>query len=113
MDGATIDAVLRFFPLLFFAFGVGFLGWVRRHPLPGDLQPDVLAATSQTEALPAWSVFERLPAHVHAADVAAVDSALEGLRERGLVVRWYEEVALPGGGVQRQAVYRRVGHHES
>jgi hypothetical protein len=74
--------------------------------LPFELQPDILAALSETEALPTATIRQRPPLAYQDVDVKTLAGVLERLCNDGLVVRWYEDVDAPGR--ERQAVYRRV-----
>jgi hypothetical protein len=100
-------AVLRYAPFAFVVFGVGFVVWLARQRLPFELQPDILAALSDTEALPAATIRQRPPLSYQDVDIKTLATVLERMCTDGLVVRWYEEdVEAPGR--ERQAVYRRV-----
>jgi len=99
-------AVVRYFPLVFVISGLVLLGWLVRQRSPQDLQPDVLAALSDTEALPAPSIRRRPPLDSRDVDLDTLLRVLEELRGAGLAVRWYEVV--PGGAAERQPVYRRI-----
>ena len=105
MDDPVL-AVLRFGPILFVVLGVGFVVWLARQRLPFEMQPDILAALSDTEALPTTTIRQRPPLAYQDIDVRTLDSVLERLCNDGLVVRWYEVAEAPGR--ERQAVYRRV-----
>ena len=105
-------AALRYAPLLFVLAGIAVVVWLNRQRLPDDVQPDVLAALSDTEALPAWSIRQRPPLDTQVVDLETLTLVLERLRHLGLAVRWYEVVDVPGPDGrprrERQAVYRRV-----
>ena len=105
MDDPVL-AMLRYAPFLFVIAGVGLVIWLSRQRLPFELQPDILAALSHTEALPASTIRQRPPLTYQDVDIKTLASVLERLRNDGLVVRWYEDVDAPGR--ERQAVYRRV-----
>jgi hypothetical protein len=111
MDDPVLT-VLRYAPILFVVFGVGFVVWLARQRLPFELQPDILAALSDTEALPASTIRQRPPLAYQDVDIKTLASVLDGLCNDGLVVRWYEVVEVPASGNtsqrERQAVYRRV-----
>jgi len=96
--------ILRYAPILFVVLGVGFVWWLARQRLPFELQPDILAALSDTEALPTATIRQRPPLAYQDVDVKTLVSVLERMCNDGLVVRWYEVV----DGRDRQAVYRRV-----
>ena len=106
-------AVVRYAPLLFVIAGILVVVWLSRHPLPVDLRGDVLAALSDTEALPAWAIRQRPPLAYQDVDLDTLDLVLQHLCNDGLVVRWYEAVEVPRSGDSarrdRQAVYRRIG----
>src|SRR6266478_4374885 len=110
MSGMAMDdpllAVLRYAPIAFVVFGVGFVVWLARQRLPFELQPDILAALSDTEALPASTIRQRPPLAYQNVDTKTLASVLERMCNDGLVVRWYEDVGAPDR--ERQAVYRRV-----
>ena len=111
MSGMAMDdpllAVLRYAPIAFVVLGVGFVVWLARQRLPFELQPDILAALSDTEALPAATILQRPPLAYQDVDVKTLNAVLERMCTDGLVVRWYEQdVEAPGK--ERQAVYRRV-----
>src|SRR5712664_4226067 len=106
MGDDPLLAVLRYAPIVFVVFGVGFVVWLARQRLPFELQPDILAALSDTEALPAKTILERPPLAYQNVDLKTLAAVLERMCNDGLVVRWYEDVADPGR--ERQAVYRRV-----
>jgi hypothetical protein len=97
-----VMAVLRYAPIAFVVLGVGFVVWLARQRLPFELQPDILAALSDTEALPAETIRQRPPLTYLNVDVKTLAAVLERLCNDGLVVRWYE-----GADRERQAVYRR------
>jgi hypothetical protein len=108
MSGMAMDdpllAVLRYVPIAFVVLGVGFVVWLARQRLPFELQPDILAALSDTEALPARTILQRPPLAYQNVDLKTLATVLERMCNDGLVVRWYEDVP----GHERQAVYRRV-----
>src|SRR5258708_5253451 len=115
MEGMPGDdpvlTALRYAPFLFVFVGVGLVMWLSRQRLPYELQPDVLAALSDTEALPTSTIRQRPPLAHQEIDSKTLVEVLERLCNDGLVVRWYEVVdsPSPSGEVQteRQAVYRR------
>jgi hypothetical protein len=82
-------AVVRYAPILFVVAGV-------------------LAALSDTEALPTGSIRQRLPLGVQGVDGETLARVLEALCTDGLAVRWYEDVDVSGARQERQPVYRRV-----
>ncbi|SRR5579884_1246156 len=113
MGEQTFWEMLLIFPMAMAGAGLllvaySFL-WFR---LPVELEPEVLAALSETEALPSWEVRQRPPLAERDIDVGTLIHVLEGLCRKGLVVRWYEEVEMPGpkGAARRELspVYRRV-----
>jgi hypothetical protein len=97
-------AVVRYFPLLFVLGGILVMAWLARQRSPQDLQPDVLAALSETEALPPGTIRRRPPLDTQDIDPDTLLRVLEELRCAGLAVRWYERVA----GAEPQPVYRRI-----
>ena len=105
-------AVLRYAPFLFAIVGVGLVIWLAGQRLPNELQPDVLAALSDTEALPTSTIRQRPPLAYQNVDVKTLAAVLDRLCSDGLVVRWYEVVEVTGSRKskpgERQAVYRRV-----
>jgi hypothetical protein len=107
MGDDPVLAVLRYAPIVFVVLGVGFVVWLARQRLPFELQPDILAALSDTEALPAAAILQRPPLAYQNVDLKTLAAVLERMCNDGLVVRWYADVEAPGR--ERQAVYRRVG----
>ena len=104
--GVGDDALLafvRYAPMLFVVAGIGVVLWLARQRLPCEIQPDVLAALSDTEALTPRVIRERPPLAYQNIDLKLLEIALEHLCMAGQVVRWYENV-----GNERQVVYRRV-----
>jgi hypothetical protein len=99
----TFLAVIRFAPLLFIVGGVLVVAWLSRQRSPLELQPDVLAALSETEALPAQTIRHRPPLDRLDLDADALVRILDELCGAGLVVRWYETVES-----ERRLVYRRL-----
>src|SRR5438094_8960402 len=95
MDDPVL-AVLRYAPIVFVFAGVGFVVWLARQRLPFELQPDILAALSDTEALPAPTIRERPPLAHQDVDVKTLAAILERMCNDGLVVRWYQDVDRPG-----------------
>ena len=112
MGGDLVLAILRYFPLLFAVAGVLVVIWLLRVRLPYELQPDVLAAVSETKALPAARIRQRPPLNHQDIDIGTLVVVLEDLRSAGVLVRWYEVVDVPGPSntvrQERQAVYRRI-----
>jgi hypothetical protein len=112
MGGDVVLAALRYAPLLFAVAGVLVVIWLLRVRLPYELQPDVLAAVSETNALPASKIRQRPPLSHQDIDIGTLVTVLEDLRTAGVLVRWYEVVDVPGPSNtvrrERQAVYRRV-----
>jgi hypothetical protein len=93
----------RYAPMLFVLAGIVVVSWLSRQRLPIEIQPDVLAALSETEALSPLVIRARPPLADQNIDLKLLVSILDHLCSVGLVVRWYEDV-----GGQRQSVYRRV-----
>ncbi|HEY3059102.1 MAG TPA: hypothetical protein VGL99_09035 [Chloroflexota bacterium] len=98
----TFLAFIRFAPLVFIFGGVLVVWWLSRQRAPGELQPDVLAAMSETEALPARTIRQRPPLDRLDIDVDALARVLDELCGAGLAIRWYETV-----DAERLLVYRR------
>jgi hypothetical protein len=96
-------AFVRYAPMLFVLAGIVVVSWLSRQRLPIEIQPDVLAALSETEALSPLVIRERPPLGDQNIDLKLLVSILDQLCSVGQVVRWYENV-----GGQRQSVYRRV-----
>jgi hypothetical protein len=105
-------ATVRYAPLLFVLAGILVVVWLARQRLPHELQPDVLAALSETEALPPLIIRQRPPLAHQDIDLETLMLVLERLCCDGLAVRWYEVVEVPDqdsrAGQQWQPVYRRV-----
>src|ERR1700738_2115533 len=102
MGDDPLLAILRYVPIAFVVLGVGFVVWLARQRLPFELQPDILAALSDTEALSAEMIRQRPTLAYLNVDRKTLADVLERLCNDGLVVRWYEGVDR-----ERQAVYRR------
>ena len=96
-------ALLRYAPMLFVVAGVAVVVWLARQRLPGEMQPDVLEALSETEALTPRVILERPPLAYQNVDLKLLEIVLEHLCAAGQVVRWYED-----RGTERELVYRRV-----
>ena len=92
-------AFVRYAPLVFIVGGVLVVAWLSRQPSALEIQPDVLAALSETEALPAATIRLRPPLDHRNVDRETLVRALDDLCGAGLAVRWYET---------GEAVYRRV-----
>ena len=106
MTGMSDDAFLmwvRYVPMLFVVAGVLVVVWLSGQRLPYELQPDVLAALSETEALPPRAIRDREPLAHQNVDLRTLETVLERLCTDGLAVRWFEDL-----GSGRQAVYRRI-----
>jgi hypothetical protein len=102
-------AVVRYSPLVFIIGGLLVVAWLARQRSSHELQPDVLAALSETEALPAATIRLRPPLDSHDLDVTSLVRILDELCGAGLVVRWYEAVdATEVGQSDRRFVYRRI-----
>jgi hypothetical protein len=99
-------ALVRYAPLVFVVGGLLLVAWLAREGAVTDLQPDVLAALSETEALPPGRIRGRLPPERQAVDPEMLLNVLEDLRRAGLVVRWFEPAAADAP--ERHAVYRRL-----
>jgi hypothetical protein len=106
MAGMSDDAFLiwvRYVPILFVVAGVLVVVWLSGQRLPSELQPDVLAAMSEDEALPPRVIRDREPLAHQNIDLRTLETVLERLCNEGLAVRWFEDF-----GSGRQAVYRRI-----
>ena len=86
MDDPVL-ATLRYAPFLFVIAGVGLVIWLSRQRLPFELQPDILAALCDTEALPASTIRHRPPLTYQDVDIKTLASVRERLCNDGLVVR--------------------------
>jgi hypothetical protein len=95
--------VVRFVPILFVVAGVLVVVVLSRERLPADLEPDVLAALSDTEALPCSLIRERPPLAHQEVDLGVLEHILTQLCVSGRAVRWYEM-----HNAERRAVYRRI-----
>ena len=96
-------SVIRWAPILFAIAGVLVVLWHSRQRLPDELQPDVLAALSETEALPPELIRKRPPLDYQDVDPRTLEAVLEHLCSTGQAVRWFE----PSNG-ERRVVYRRL-----
>jgi hypothetical protein len=96
-------ALVRYAPLLFVIGGVLLVMWLSRQRSSHELQPDVLAALSEDEALPALAIRRRPPLDQLDVDGDMLVRVLDELCGLGLAVRWYETVEA-----ERQVVYRRI-----
>jgi hypothetical protein len=104
-DDGFLSAV-RFAPIFFAIVGVLVVIWQSRQRLPAELQPDVLAALSETEALSPATIRRRPPLDYQDVDLRTLETVLEHLCRAGLAVRWFEVV--DGAAGERQVVYRRI-----
>lgn len=95
--------LVRFAPIAFVVAGVLVVVWLSQQRLPNELQPDVLEAMSETEALPPLTIRQRPPLAHQDVDMGVLEQILNQLCTTGLAVRWYE-----ANNDQRMAVYRRV-----
>jgi hypothetical protein len=99
-------------PIFFAVVGVLVVIWHSRQRLPDELQPDVLAALSETEALSPASIRQRPPLDYQDVDLRTLETVLEYLCSTGQAVRWFEVVdgtgEVPGSARGRQVVYRRI-----
>ena len=96
-------ALVRYAPLLFIIAGVLVVAWLSKQRSTHELQPDVLAALSETEALPPRTIRQRPPLDRLDLDGDMLVRVLDELCGAGLAVRWYETVEA-----ERQVVYRRI-----
>ncbi len=97
-------AVLRYAPFLFIVGGLLTLWWLSRDRSASELQPDVLAALSETEALSAAQLCQRPPLAGQSFDPKVLLNVLDELCGSGRAVRWY----VYKGEDQREPVYRRI-----
>jgi hypothetical protein len=95
--------VVRFMPMFFVVAGIVVVVWLSQQRLPHELQPDVLAALSDSEALSSHAIRERPPLAHQNVDMGMLENVLNELCVTGLAVRWYEPVASG-----RTTVYRRI-----
>jgi len=95
--------LVRFAPLLFIFGGLMTVWWLSRERSSQELTPDVFAAMSETEALPAQTIRARPPLDRQNIEVEALARVLDELCGAGLAVRWYETI-----GAERLKVYRRL-----
>lgn len=93
-------AVVRYAPFVFVVVGLLTVAWLASHPSVAELQPNVLAALSETEALSAADICRRLPFDNQRLDTKLLAQVLDELCGAGLAVRWYQTNGQP--------VYRRV-----
>ena len=100
--------VVHYAPLAFIIAGVLVVVWLSRQRLPYEWQSDVLAALSDTEALPPCTIRERPPLADQNLDLKTLITVLDTLCTDGRVVRWYSD-GVDGPAAERQPVYRRVG----
>jgi hypothetical protein len=96
-------AIVRYVPLLFVFGGLMTVWWLSRERSSQDLQPDVLAAMSETEALPVRTIRSRPPLDRLDIEVDALVRVLDELCGAGLAARWYETI-----DAERLIVYRRI-----
>ena len=94
---------VRWAPMLFVVAGVLVVMWLSRQRMPYELQPDVLAALSDTEALPVTTIRMRPPLDCQDVDPKLLQSVLDALCSDGRAVRWYTN-----GFEHREPLYRRV-----
>ena len=94
---------VRYAPIAFVVAGVLVVVWHSRQRLPHELEPDVLAALSDSEALTPTSIRERPPLAHQDIDLRMLEHVLDELCTSGRVVRWYERVDS-----ERRVVYRRI-----
>jgi hypothetical protein len=97
-------AFVRYAPFLFVVGGLLTVLWLSRDRSSSELQPDVLAALSETEALSAAELCRRPPLAGQSFDPEVLLHTLDELCGWGKAVRWY----IYNGQDQREPVYRRV-----
>src|SRR5262245_45217306 len=85
-------SIVRFAPLVFIFGGLMAVWWLSRERSSDELQPDVLAAMSEAEALPAREIRARPPLDRTNIEVDALVRVLDELCRAGLAVRWYETI---------------------
>jgi hypothetical protein len=86
-----------------------FVAWLSRQLTNQELQPDVLAALSDTEALPVSTIRDRPPLDSRDVDFDRLSRILDELCGAGLVVRWYVSGETTAGQTQaRLPVYRKL-----
>ena len=105
MDDQGVGLVLRAFPFVIIGAGMLLVGWLLRTRLPSEIESEVLAALSDTEALPISVIRQRAPLASLQVDLHTVSVVLENLRREGLVARWYD----PSARTPAEPVYRRIG----
>ena len=94
---------VRYAPFVFILAGVLVVAYLSKQRSTHDLQPDVLAALSETEALPARTIRQRPPLASLDVETDMLVRVLDELCGAGLAVRWYETIEA-----ERQVVYRRI-----
>jgi hypothetical protein len=99
-------AAVRYAPLMFIIGGLVFLAWLSKQLTASELRPDVLAALSETEALPLSTIRDRPPLDARDLDLTMLARILDELCGAGLVVRWYEDALADNG--RRVPVYRKL-----
>jgi hypothetical protein len=104
MDDHVIGLVLRTFPFVIIGGGMLMVGWLLRTRLASEIETEVLAALSDTEALPVSVIRQRAPLAGLQVDINTLRVALENLCRDGRVVRWYDG----DGHGPAQPVYRRI-----
>jgi hypothetical protein len=97
--------VIRYAPILFVVAGVIVVVWLSRQRMPHEWQDEVLAALSETEALPVVEIAQRPPLAHQDLDLETLHRVLDTLCTTGRAVRWY---ASNDSAHTREAVYRRV-----
>ena len=103
-SGDPFLLIVRFAPILFVVAGIVVVVWLSQQRLPHELEPDVLAAMSDTEALSSLKIRERPPLAHQDVDMSMLEHVLNELCTTGLAVRWYEQIDAD----RRAAVYRRI-----
>ena len=96
-------AFVRYAPLAFVLGGVLTVMWLARQRLPHEIEPDVLAALSDTEALPSRAIKDRPPLAHQDVDIRTLEHVLDQLCTSGRAVRWFEPAAA-----ERTTLYRRI-----
>jgi hypothetical protein len=104
MDDHLVGLVLRSLPFAIFGGGLLVVGWLLRTRLASEIEDEVLAALSETEALPPSVIRQRAPLASLQVDINTLVVALENLRREGRVTRWYDRA----GQGPAQPLYRRI-----
>jgi hypothetical protein len=96
-------AFVRYAPLVFVLGGVLTVFWLSRQRLPHEIEPDVLEALSDTEALSSRAIRDRPPLAHQDVDLRTLERILDEFCTTGRAVRWFEPAAA-----RPVFVYRRI-----